>query len=287
MAEETQTVTVQPEAPQDEVKELLEEGTDQGLETPEPEGTQPDQPSTETDNAEKAEEKPEETVEKEKKKKQSLDDRLKQLGTQTYEMRESERRNQAILDEIKKREQAQQPAQAPKEDDFDDFNKYTEAKIKYEVGVQTQAIQQKYAQDAQKAKYAEAQRKKDIDWNYKKEKAINADPDFGRHEFNVAQVLRRFNPSLATTITAAPEAVELVTHFANNLEQLEQIAQLPSDSAKYEIGKAGAQLTAKPVKKLTKAKDSIKPGGTGGGAPKNLNTMSQKEYNIYRNKQPY
>ena len=103
MAEETQTVTEQPEAPQDEVKELLEEAPDQGLETPEPEETKPDQPSTETDNAEKAEDKPEETVEKEKKKKQSLDDRLKQLGTQTYEMRESERRNQAILDEIKKR----------------------------------------------------------------------------------------------------------------------------------------------------------------------------------------
>jgi len=203
----------------------------------------------------------------------------------TYERRESERRNAAILEDIKKREQSLQPQQPPKEEDFEDFNKYNEALIDYKVATKTQGIQQRYAQQAQQAKFQEDQRKKEIDWQYKKEKAVNEDPDFGRHEYNVTQTISRFNNRyLASAITESENAAQIVTHLGNIIQEAERIAALPPTSAIRELGKLEGRLTAKPVKKLTKAKPPITPGGTGGGAPKNLNTMSQEEYNIYMNK---
>ncbi len=235
----------------------------------------------------------EEEAAPEPKKKANLDDRLKQLKTGTYEMREAERQankaRAAAEAATAKLEEAQKKSgnEKPKEDDFDTQEEYIEAltgfKAKQAI-LEYDANRKQEDAEASKRRVGEESVK---DWNYRKEKAMEQYADFTENENMIQKVLVHYgNPIMAQTIIDSEKGIALVQHLGRNIDELERIARMSPISTVKELARLEDKIGKKTVKKLTTAPNPIKPvGGGSGPVSKDYAKMSTADFMKKRNEE--
>jgi len=267
--------------PQDELKDIL------GDETPQ-EGQQ--QAEEAQDDAEKPEEgqddaeKPAAEEEQPKPKRKSLDARLQDLKTRTWEMREAERRAKEEADRLEKLKTEVNESKRPDPAQYDDDEKYhADVEAYYEKKAELKAQQEaKAAADRQTAQ--QQQQEALARWDVAKAKAMEQDENFEVSEFKVGKICRAYgNTALAQAITTSDIGTKLVTYLGKDLDEAERIAAMQPMAAARELGKLEAKLSRKPEKKFTRAPAPVESETSGRGAPKDVATMSQAEYNKRRN----
>lgn len=264
--------------PQEEVPEVLE--NEEVVETTETEESE-EKETSEGEQEEKSEDQKEEPP---KKKGKSIDDRVKELARKTWEMREAERKANEAAENLKKLQQQQSDAKKPNPADYDDDEKYhkdTEAFYRNQAQIKAaQDVQIELQRQQATRKQAEATAK----WDIARSQAIADDEEFERHEYTVARTCQNYNNThLVEAITSSDISTKLVSYLGKNAQEADRLASMsPLDGAR-ELGKLEAKLTQKPAKKISRAPAPVNSERGGMGAPKDIMSMSQEEYNKYMN----
>jgi len=265
---------------------------DETTETVEVEETETEEVQVQTE--EPLEETQEENQEEqtEEKPKKSAKDRKAEIGKKIWEMRETERRvakeKAELAEERKKLEELRQKQIVPpKEDDFDDVEKFQEANQAYQQQMINQQAQKIAQQKIEDAKKEEQTRKIELKYEMAKEDAVKKDPSFITHEMRLLQMLNMYGKTgLATPIASSDKSTEIVTYLGKNPEELEQLCQMDPQNALKKLHILEYKMENATKKPAPKTDGPIsKPRGDTGGAGKDLGSMSYKDFEAYRNKQ--
>lgn len=212
-----------------------------------------------------------------------LDVRLAQIKRATWEKHQAAERQEAANKRAEELQKNQ--LQPPNLDDFATDAEYQTANQAYidrQVEARTQA---QLPQSIQRQQAEREKSDKDAQWQYDCEKETEKNAAFPVNVANVERTLMHYKAgAMADAITTSDKNTLIVNHLAAHPEELERIATLSPLQQVMEVGVIQAKLSHTPVKKITKAPEPVTPA-SGGSAPKNMATMSQAEYNKYRNEQ--
>jgi hypothetical protein len=212
--------------------------------------------------------------------------REKEIARRTWEMHEERRALEAERKRFEEAKQAANDIKKPNIDDYDDHDKFEEELNNYykkraEIDAEEKA---RALDEANRQKQSSA--KINQKWELAKEQELEDNPDFDANEIRVGRVLSLYNAShVAQAIVESDDGVKLVNYLAKNLDVAEEIAQKPQMAGLIELGKVASKLNKKPEKKPSQAPAPVSRDKSGGSANKNISTMTQAEYNKWRNSQ--
>jgi len=229
----------------------------------------------------------------EPKAKKTIDERLDELNTTTWEMREAERNANAATVRANAATEKLEAAAAkagdpkPEEDNFDSNAEWVEALTDWKVKQAKLGVPAKPTGDDPPA--ATPQQEATLrDWDLRRAKAAGKYKGFAENEAMTTRVLKHYNNVDLTNLLMESEVgPEIVNHLGKNPDKLERIAKLSALSAAKEIGRLEDQLS-KTVKKTTKSPAPISPAAGGGGTgTKDYANMSDEQFQEERNKAGY
>ena len=220
-----------------------------------------------------------------KKPKKSLDDRLAEINTSTWNMREAERKANNALENanaaIAKMEAVSAKAGDPKpeQDDFDDTGEWIEALTTWKAKHNGDPAKPEVSQNNQNQQTP-------VGWVERRSKAVEKLKGYVDNEKVVQSVMNHYgNVAMQTLLMESERGAEIIHHLGKNHGELERIAQLSPLSVSKEIGKMEDRLTSK-RNKTTKAIAPISPvsGGSGSASPAtDWANMSDEEFAKKRN----
>lgn len=267
--------------PQDELKEVLEEGG---------------QPETEVET-EEVETKEKEAGEKEvseddKPKKKTQEERQAEMNKATWKMRDAERkagiaekRANEALKKLDEREASINEKLLNRENyDSDEEFEAVKKTLKPQNNNKTESDEEVYDRlDRQKR-----DEKIQTDYVVKRGEAIKADKSFEANEEQIINTINYYGARhLQESILGSEKSIELVNYLASKPDEADKIAQLSPLGAARELGKIEAQLESKPAKpRISKAPAPIS-GVKGGTAPKGHSGQTQAEFDAERNKKQF
>lgn len=225
--------------------------------------------------------------------KKTIDERLDELNTTTWEMREAERNANAATERANAATEKLEAAAAkvgdpkPEEDNFDSNAEWVEALTDWKVKQAGLGAPAKPSGDDPPA--ATPQQESVLrDWDLRRGKAAGKYKGYAENEAMTTRVLKHYNNVDLTNLLMESEVgPEIVNHLGKNPDKLERIAKLSSLSAAKEIGRLEDQLS-KTVKKRTNSPAPISPGGGGGGTgTKDYAQMSDEQFQKERNEAGY
>lgn len=234
------------------------------------------QESTEIENAAEVKEEPQKPW---KKKHVPADQRINKI---TFEKHEAIRRAEAAEKKLAEIERVKEP---------DDES--TDEQRKAYSNQQTEDIRREAVADYKIEEEAAANERshKSVVNKYanKREKAVTRYKDYGKSEESIMDAMKYYNnPALENLIMGSEDPTALVDYFGTNDNELEKIAQLSSNGAARLIGKIESKLVRAPIKTNTAPPPTTTSGESGGGVvKKDINKMSQKEYNAHMNNKQY
>jgi len=164
----------------------------------------------------------------------------------------------------------------PKIENYDDIEKYAEAREKYASDKATK----KFQDDQAARTNQQAQARLVAAWEAK---VAKADAKYDDWDDIVGEI--KPTTHFITAIMGAENGEDIAYYLGKNVKEAERIAQLDTVSQIREIGKLEAKLAAEPVKVKTvsKAPEPIKPvGGSSGNLGKKMSDMSQLEFEKHR-----
>ena len=170
---------------------------------------------------------------------------------------------QAIAEQYKRQLEEAQKASAPPADpglprmeDFDDIDKFTEAKAKYLADKSIRTERERQAREHHAKAQREYQQSVTENWEGRVSAADEKYDDFD-------EVVGDLKPDnwFSMTVMACENAEDVAYHLGKNEKEAARIAALPPHIGIREIGKLEAKLAAKPVKaeKPSQAPEPIKP----------------------------
>lgn len=161
----------------------------------------------------------------------------------------------------------------PYREQFDSDEDYEQAAVDYSIDQRVNA-----AVDA-KLKGRETESVQAL-WAGKKAEAIKALPDY---EEVIEESDAPLSPVMEEAIVTSDIGPNIAYYLAKHPEQATQIHRMKPIAAAKAIGKIEAVLSTRGGKRVSKAPAPAKPiGGSGGGAKKNPENMSQAEYEAWR-----
>jgi len=223
---------------------------------PETQGSEPTPEQVETAEATTAEAQP---VEPERK--SGAEKRISQL---VYEREEAKR-------EVKRlQEQLSQPeGDAPRENDFENYDDYVAAKAVHAMEQRQREQQQQQLQARQQALIAERQQQ----FQAQVIEAKGKYADFEQVAFNPQVPITE---GVAQLLTTTDKGADIAYHLGKNPEVAQRLAQMDPLQAAIEIGKIEANLKLPQPKTVTDAPEPLAPVGGGGDAgaadPSNMTT---------------
>jgi hypothetical protein len=212
----------------------------------------------------------------------------KRLATMTRKRRDAEREtattraeNQELLSRIEALEHPElKPGEEPKVDDYDTEEEYLEAVSEYRADqkfAKREADQKAEAEEEiREGQETEAQARQEVLIG-KLQKGVEKYEDFE----DVVEDLN-ITGDMIQILESFPNIPDVVYALGNDPEIVAKLVDMPFLQAAYTMKEISDGLAKK---KSTKAPDPIKPVTTTGGTIKSLESMSQKEYNEYRDKQ--
>mgnify|MGYP000035123058 CR=1 FL=1 len=212
----------------------------------------------------------------------------KRLATMTRKRRDAERTtatlqaaNQDLLTRIEALEHPEsKPGEEPQIDEYETEEEYLEACVEYKAD-QKIAERDTAAQIEQEEKDREgpeaAAEERQAAFKTELEKGIKKFNDF-------EEVIEDLNITgdMIQILETLPNIPEMVYALGNDSDKVAKLVDMPFLQAAYVMKEISDELTKQ---KSTKAPAPIKPVSTSGGAIKSLESMSQAEYNKYRDKQ--
>ena len=190
-------------------------------------------------------------------------------------------------DQTEKKEEVQ----APKREDYADYEAYLEARAEFKASQRAEKIVEERLKEreekASKAKAEESDRELTKSWTVSVEKARAKYDDYDEKVQDES-----FNPSpaMARAMLESDQKAEIAYYLASNPEEMERIAKLSPLRQAAEILKLEDKVSAKgPAKKPSKAPAPIDPvgGGKGGSDGKLRDDLPIGEWVKLRNKQVY
>ncbi len=197
---------------------------------------------------------------------------------------EAERRLQEKQVTQPAKETAEQPKAEiklvkPKLSDFDDYQKYEDAKDEYfeKLAKHTAAEavdrdRKARAEAEQKAKQVEEERRFDTEWKESEESVRESHADYDEKVAEVAEIIKAgklppLNDNMRGAIAASDAKAELLYYLVTHQDDYKRIAVLPVHKVGYELGKIEAKLEkpiesvpekqAKPKKELPKPPENV------------------------------
>ena len=149
------------------------------------------------------------------------------------------------LNETKAKAAPEADPSAPRLEQFDDIEKYAQAKAKHEADKAIRDHQTKQQTEAQK----QAQTKLTESWEGAVERGAGKYPDF-------EEVVGELQPNTpwAAAVMQVENGDEVAYHLGKNLKEARRIASLPQFSQILEIGRLSAKIAAEPPKPKTPSK---------------------------------
>lgn len=204
-----------------------------------------------TENTEKQadSEQTEETTDEAKPKGKGFQKRINQL---TRNVRELERRNSALENEMQERQKpAAEVKGEPKLEDYDDWGKYAKDVAKWEVNQAKGEFAQKQSEEVHRVLAVKAQ----DEFRDRLETYAEKHDDF--HEM-VEEIGPLIKGGALDAIIDSTHGPEIIHHLAKNPEEAEKLSRLSPSAAAREIGRIEERLSTKSVKKTTSAPAPIK-----------------------------
>ena len=169
----------------------------------------------------------------------------------------------------------------PKQDDFDDYNDYTEALTDWKVDQKKVEWDKEEKAKTENATYQEKMIKleKGIDEGFDKY------PDFA--EVALAKTVP-ITPLIKDILAETDNPADVAYYLGKNQSEAIRIGRLTPIAAAREIAKIEAEITVAPTapagtpKKITDAPPPIKPVGSANVIGKDPENMTQKEYEKWR-----
>lgn len=186
-------------------------------------------------------EKPDTPEQAEKRGKSRFERKISRLYREAAEAKAERDLYKRQLEEAKPR-QADDPA-APKLENYQDIEKYAEAKAKYATDKAMQDRDARQQSETQK----QAQARLTESWEERSDRGESKYEDF-------SEVVGELRPSSpwAMAIMEAENGEDIAYHLGKNLKEAQRIASLPPLSQIREIGRLEAKLTAEPPVKPKK-----------------------------------
>lgn len=194
--------------------------------------------------------------------------------------------------DAKPREQQTEGPKAPQKQDFEDYEKYLEAKAEWTADQRAAKIVEERLkardEQASKAKAEESDRELTKSWQSSVAKTREKYDDYDEvtqdEEFNPT-------PAMARAMLESDQKAEIAYYLAKNPEELQRIAKFSEARQMAEIGKLEEKVSGakSPPKKTSKAPAPIDPvgGGKGGSDGKLRDDMPIDEWMKLRQKQVY
>ena len=184
------------------------------------------------------------------------------------------------IEELKKPQAPQDPG-APRIEQFDDVEKYAEAREKYAREQERKSVEAERQTKARQAEMTNLQ----ASWEKKADRGEDKYEDWD-------EVVGEMKPDsvMAVAIMDEDNAEDIAYHLGKNLEEAKRIAALPPRSQIREIAKLGVKLTAEPPMKPkapSKAPAPINPvaGTKAAEVAEVKDGMSYKDFVKVRNRQ--
>lgn len=146
----------------------------------------------------------------------------------------------------------------PVEDDFDTFEKFQQADMKYQIsqGV-TEALSARDASSQQNRQKAESDL---LLGGFEKQiTALNVE-----NFYDKAATVPDLPAGVADAIMAEPNGAEIVLHLSNHLDQADALAGMTPHGAMMELGRISAKMSVKQTVKPSAAPEPIQPLSSGG-----------------------
>lgn len=256
------------EAPVVEVTEPAAVVEDQTTDTPQSSESAPETQEQET--------KPPETEEQRKTKFQRRIDRknadLAAARTEAKLLRER-------LDALEARARPPQDTQAPRLDQFDDFESYMAARVAYEAEKVVDGRLTRAQQEAVQRQQSEAQAHAVENWRDQQAKAAEKYADF---EEVVGESDAPITPQMSQAIIESEQGAEIAYYLAQHPDEAKAISQLSPIRQIAAIGRLEAKVSEPPPKAVTQAPPPITPAGSKAKADKAPHEMTPKEFNEWR-----
>lgn len=222
------------------------------------------------ENTEKqADSETEETTDEAKPKGKGFQKRINQL---TRNVRELERRNSALENEMQERQKpAAEVKGEPKLEDYDDWGKYAKDVAKWEVNQAKGEFSQKQSEEVHRVLAVKAQ----DEFRDRLETYAEKHDDF--HEM-VEEIGPLIKGAALETLIDSKHGPEIIHHLAKNPEEAEKLSRLSPLAAAREIGRIEERLSTKSVKKTTSAPAPVKTVTGSSSASVSLENAEMKDF---------
>ena len=246
----------------EQTQEIEDESTEQPVvsEEAEPEAAN----TEETEQTEELEE-PEHDVSDEAPQESRSQQRIAELVAQ----REEARRQTAILEQ---RLASQNDADAPKEDDFENYDAYNRANIRYEA---QQALKQERLADIEAQRESDARLvQQQFQLRAESGRAKHADFDtvIGNPDLTI-------NESMLQVIAESESGADLAYHLGKNPVEAARLASMPPAMMGMEMARIESRLSVQPEPSIPTPIDTgSNVSGTGESSVPDLGKMSTEEY---------
>lgn len=185
------------------------------------------------------------------------------------ELTQQRRERDAYIAELEKRikeSEKQAPEAAPKRDDFDSYEEWTNATARHEARQayrsEREAERQAELQRAEAARLAAA----NAEWEARNEAAFEKYDDYGAMYDAVGTAITR---DIADAIRAADNGPDIVMHLGKHPDELGKLSKLEGVKAAIAIGRIEARLLHEAQARKSQAPEPIKPSRTTGARPNN------------------
>ena len=267
MSEVTEVPAVEPTTDSLQPAAVVEEQT---TDTPQSSESAPETQEQET--------KPQETEEQRKTKFQRRIERKNaDLAAARTEARMLRERLEAM--EAQARPQVQRDSQAPKLEQFDNFEDYMAARVAYDAEKVVEARLSRAQQEDAQRRQNETQARNVENWRDQQARAAEKYPDY---EEVVGGSDAPITREMSQAIIESDQGAEITYYLAHHPDEAKSIALLSPIRQIAAIGKLEAKLSQPPPKKVTEAPPPITPAGSKAKAEKQPHEMTPKEFNEWR-----
>lgn len=229
------------------------------------------------------EKKPDDNTEKESR----YAKRQAQIDKKIWQMNEERRRLREEREAWERAQVKQEPKQ-PNINEYDDHEKYISDLHKYnaeQIKTQAEKLAEKKIREQREREWFEGTL---AQYNAKRAKAVETNPDYETYDVRVNQILQAHNAGqLVQPLLEIENNTDVVSYLGRNPDEAERIAQLPPYKALMELGGISKSLMGRPVKKQSSAPPPINPVAGSGNATRDPNKMSFRDFEAMRNKQIY
>ena len=196
----------------------------------------------------------EETKAQDKEKaKKRLSDRLKE---QTYNYRESERKNEELRLKIEKLEATKRIKEEPDPDDYADRDDYIRDKKLFTAQEVEDQVNHKLnaEKDRQRQEQANIEiNKQTTNYVTKRAEFIKSDEKYREYEKDVDDVVRAYGVPEIQSAVLKGGGPEMVAYLGKNSDELTDIAMMSKEDRLFELGKIAAKVKAKALKTVSSA----------------------------------